>query len=49
MTPNAWFDDPRDLVAALRRIVHLSVETARIVQGLPAFPVRYGLTLKELS
>ena len=34
--PNAWFDDPRDLIAAFRRIVHVSVETARIVQGLPA-------------
>ena len=22
--PNAWFDDPRDLVSAVRRIVHVS-------------------------
>ena len=35
--PNAWFDDPRDLVAAFRRIVHVSVETDRIVRGLPGF------------
>ena len=34
--PNGWFDDPRDLIAAIRRIVHVSVETARIVAGLPA-------------
>ena len=33
--PNGWFDDPRELVAAIRRIVHVSVETARIVTGLP--------------
>ena len=33
--PNGWFDDPRDLVASFRRIVHVSVETARIVRGLP--------------
>ena len=33
--PNGWFDDPRDLIAAIRRIVHVSVETARIVTGLP--------------
>ena len=33
--PNAWFDDPRDLIAAIRRVVHLSVETVRIVGGLP--------------
>ena len=35
--PNAWFDDPRDLIAAFRRIVHVSVETDRIVRGLPEF------------
>jgi len=32
---NGWFDDPRDLITAIRRIVHASVETARIVNGLP--------------
>ncbi|MYC64655.1 MAG: DEAD/DEAH box helicase [Caldilineaceae bacterium SB0661_bin_34] len=34
--PNAWFEaDPADLVAHLRRLVHVSVETARIAEGLP--------------
>ena len=33
--PNGWFKDPRDLIAAIRRIVHLSVETVRIVERLP--------------
>ena len=33
--PNAWFDDPHDLIAAFRRIVYVSVETVRIVRGLP--------------
>ena len=33
--PNAWFPDPRALPAALRRIVHLSVETTRLVAALP--------------
>ena len=33
--PNAWFDDPRDLITAIRRIVHVSVETVQIVEGLP--------------
>ena len=33
--PNDWFEHPRDLTAAIRRIVHLSVETARIIEGLP--------------
>ena len=32
---NEWFEDPRDLITALRRIVHLSVETVRIVERLP--------------
>ena len=34
--PNEWFDDPLDLVATIRRIVHVSTETARIVAGLPS-------------
>ena len=33
--PNGWFEEPRDLIAAIRRVVHLSVETVRIVEGLP--------------
>ena len=33
--PNGWFDDLRDLIAIIRRTVHVSVETVRIVEGLP--------------
>ena len=33
--PNAWFDKPEDLLAAIERVVHVSVETVRIVDGLP--------------
>ena len=33
--PNGWFDDPRELIAAIRRIVYVSVESARIIEGLP--------------
>ena len=33
--PNGWFDDPQVLIAAIRRIVHVSVETVRIVAHLP--------------
>ncbi len=33
--PNPWFAAPHDLLAAIRRVVHVSVETARIVAGLP--------------
>ena len=33
--PNGWFDDPSDLITAIRRIVHVSVETVRIVAALP--------------
>ena len=32
--PNAWFDKPEDLLAAIQRVVHVSVETMRIVEGL---------------
>ena len=31
--PNGWFEDPRDLVAAIERIVYVSVESARIIGG----------------
>ena len=33
--PNGWFENPGDLVTAIRRIVHVSVETVRIVHDLP--------------
>ena len=33
--PNGWFEDPRDLISAFRRIVQVSVETVRIVEELP--------------
>ena len=33
--PNGWFSSPEDIVAAIRRIVHVSVEAVRIVAGLP--------------
>ncbi len=33
--PNGWFDDPRELIKAIRRIVHVSVETIRLVETLP--------------
>ena len=33
--PNGWFADPRDLVTAIKRIVYVSVESARIIDGLP--------------
>ena len=33
--PNGWFSKPEDLIAAIRRIVHVSVETVRIVASLP--------------
>ena len=33
--PNGWFAEPRDLVTAIKRIVHVSVESTRIIEGLP--------------
>ena len=34
--PNGWFADPRDLVTAIERIVYVSVESARVIDGLPS-------------
>ena len=34
--PNGWFKDPRDLVTAIERIVYVSVESTRIIEGLPS-------------
>ena len=33
--PNGWFENPRDLITAIERIVYVSVESARIVDSLP--------------
>ena len=33
--PSGWFENPQKLVTAICRIVHLSVETTRIVVSLP--------------
>ena len=33
--PNGWFENPRDLITAIERIVYVSVESARIVDNLP--------------
>ncbi len=33
--PNGWFDDPKDIITAICRIVFLSVETFRTIEGLP--------------
>ena len=34
--PNGWFEDPRDFVTAIERIVYVSVESTRIIEGLPS-------------
>ena len=33
--PNGWFEDPRDLVTAIERIVYVSVESTKIIESLP--------------
>lgn len=37
--PNEWSSDPRYIVDLVKRIVRVSVETARIVKALPALGV----------
>jgi len=39
--PNAQFEKPEDLISTIRRIVHLSVETTRIVRSLPKALPKY--------
>lgn len=34
--PNDWFENPRDLVTAIERIVYVSVESTKIIEGLPS-------------
>ena len=33
--PNGWFENPRDLITAIARIVHVSVESTKIIESLP--------------
>ena len=34
--PNGWFENPRDLITAIERIVHVSVESTKVIEGLPS-------------
>ena len=34
--PNGWFENPRDLITAIAHIVHVSVESTKIIEGLPS-------------
>ena len=33
--PNGWFENPRDLITAIERIIHVSVHSTRIIESLP--------------
>ena len=33
---NGWFENPRDLITAIERIVHVSVESTKIIENLPS-------------
>lgn len=33
---NCWFENPRDLITAIERIVYVSVESTKIIDGLPS-------------
>ena len=32
--PNGWFENPRDLITAIERIVYVSVESTKIIENL---------------
>ena len=34
--PNGWFENPRDLITAIARIVYVSVESTKIIENLPS-------------
>ena len=34
--PNGWFENPRDLITAIEHIVYVSVESTKIIEGLPS-------------
>ena len=34
--PNGWFENPRDLITAIKRIVYVSVESTKIIEKLPS-------------
>ena len=34
--PNGWFENPRDLITAIERIVYVSVESTEIIEALPS-------------
>ena len=33
--PNGWFENPRDLITAIERIVYVSVESTKVIENLP--------------
>ena len=33
--PNGWFQNPRDLITAIARIIYVSVESTKIIENLP--------------
>ena len=39
--PNGWFEDPRDCVAPIERIVYVSVESTRIIVAV--LPLFFGI------
>ena len=41
--PNGWFENPRDLIPAIKRIVYVSVESTRIIEGLPSDGIIFTL------
>ena len=34
--PNGWFENPRDLITAIERIVYVSVESTKTLENLPS-------------
>ena len=44
--PNAWSDDPRYIVDLVKRVVRVSMQTLRIVEGLPKWAFGEQITVE---
>ena len=43
---NGWFENPRDLITAIERIVYVSVESTKIIENLPSGDFHWGRTVE---
>ena len=47
--PNGWFENPRDLITAIKWIVYVSVESTKIIENLPSEATSSAVGAKVLG